>query len=214
MSAAPRRRCLACIVLAIGLLPGFAFADGIPAATGAVPFPWTGDPKGLHCLSLCELEDLYRRATVTCAPQGFLTGEVIKFTNMVAPELAKKLADRYWVGKHIEADGYFINQWKNRKALDSCLRIGPSYVDGQPALVFEYPWYTPLFGPMRDEYREIGPGLFLGKMYRRRPCVRFLGYNYLQVGPCGVAGCTPSTPGEIVEPPVRLVPAAPARFEK
>src|SRR5262249_29965830 len=96
-----------------------------------------------------------------------------------------KLADRYWEGKHIAPDGSFTNQWKRRKALSSCITVGPSYLDCRPAIIFEYPWYTPLFGPMRDEYREIAPGLFLGRMYRRRPCVRFLGYSCLQLSTSG-----------------------------
>jgi hypothetical protein len=185
MTAASRRPLypLRWALLAAGLL----FTGLLPAgdATRPSPYPWAGDAAGLHHLSLCQLDDLYRRATVHATPHGWFPGQVIAFTNMPAPRLAKRLSDNYWVGKHIEPDGYFINQWKFGKALDSHLRVGPSYVDCQPAIVFEYPRFTPLFGPMRDEYREIAPGLFLGRMYRRVPCVRFLGYNYLQLSPSG-----------------------------
>jgi hypothetical protein len=198
--------CLKCALLAGGLLfSGLLLAgEGTIQTPAAGPWVWSGDAAGLHCLSLCELDDLYRRATVHGAPHGWLPGEVIVFTNMPAPKLVKRLADTFWVGKHIEPDGYFINQWKNRQALDSYIRIGPSYVDGCPSIVFEYPRCTPLFGPMRDEYREIAPGLFLGRMYRRVPCVRFLGYNYLQLSP---SGCCASN-----QPPIEGVapPAPPA----
>jgi hypothetical protein len=195
--------CLKGALLAGGLLvSGLLLADvGPPPETSVGPWVWSGDAAGLHGLSLDELDDLYRRATVNAPPCGWLPGEVIVFTNMPAPKLVKKLADEFWVGKHIEPDGYFINQWKNRQALDSYIRIGPSYVDGCPSIIFEYPRFTPLFGPMRDEYREIAPGLFLGRMYRRRPCIRFLGYNYLQLSPSGCAsepllddGVMPPTP--------------------
>lgn len=189
MNATSRRLlCLRWALLAGGLLfSGLLLADdAAPSKTPPEgPWVWSGDAAGLHQLSICQLDDLYRRATVHAPPHGWFPGEVIVFTNMPAPRLVKKLADTYWVGKHIEPNGYFINQWKRRKALDSCLHIGPSYVDGRPSIVFEYPRGTPLFGPMRDEYREIAPGLFLGRMYRRRPCVRFLGYNYLQLSPSG-----------------------------
>lgn len=118
-------------------------------------------------------------------PSGWLPGQVIGFTNMAAPNTAKRLADTYWRGKHIEPNGQFINQWKNRQALASQIVLGPSYTDGQTSIVFEYPRLTPLFGPMRDEYREIAPGLFLGKMYRRVPNVKFLGFNYLRMSDAG-----------------------------
>jgi hypothetical protein len=212
MRANPRRLWLTWIVLASGLLPGWVLADDQPAEQIS-PWAWTGDAAGLHRLSLCELDQLYRRATVQAPPQGWLPGEVIAFTNMPLPDLAKRLSDRFWVGKHIEPDGYFINQWRRRRALDSCLRIGPSYVDGKPALVFEYPWYTPLFGPMRDEYREIAPGLFLGRMYRRRPCVRFLGFNYLQQQACGSPASAPLVHDEPtpLEPPTGTEAGLPGR---
>jgi hypothetical protein len=158
-----------------------------PVTVAAPAWAWSGDAAGLHSLSLCELDALYRRGTGTTPPAGWLPGQVITFTNMPAPRLSKSLSDRYWVGKHIEPDGTFTNQWKRVKALSSQLVVGPSYVDGEPAIIFEYPRLTPLFGPMRDEYREIAPGLFLGRMYRRKPKVRFLGYNYLQLSASG--GC-------------------------
>ena len=40
---------------------------------------------------------------------------------------------------------------------------------------------------MRDEYREIAPGVLLGRQYRRVPYVKFLGYNVMRLGDCG--GC-------------------------
>jgi hypothetical protein len=197
------------LLLAVGLLCcGPLAADSeppvqAPPAPAPVQWVWSGDACGLHNLSICQLDDLFCRATVHAPMCGWHPGEVIVFTNMPAPKVAKKLADTFWVGKHIEPDGYFINQWKKRQALDSHIRIGPSFVDCKPCIIFEYPRCTPLFGPMRDEYREIAPGLYLGRMYRRVPCVKFLGYNYLQLSsPC----CSSAAP-----PQAAPVPAAPAQ---
>lgn len=195
-------------MLAVGVLAGsqlLAGAEPAAAPTPAIAWAWTGDASGLHSLSMCELDDIYRRACVHNLPNGWYPGEVITFTNMPAPNMAKRLADRHWMGKHIEADGHFINQWRRRQALESDFVVGPSYVDGQPCLVFEYPRWTPLFGPMRDEYREIAPGLYLGRMYRRVPHVRFLGFNYLRLSESGcctsVALCTPDAAPVAVEIP-------------
>jgi hypothetical protein len=216
MNAILRRLCLACILAVSALLPGFVLADPASPAVPKGPWVWTGDAAGLHALSLCELDQLFQRATVEAPPQGFLPGQVIAFTNIPTPNLAKWLADRHWVGKHIEPDGHFINQWRRRQALQSCLYVGPSYLDANPTLVFEYPWYTPLFGPMRDEYREIAPGLFLGRMYRRRPCVRFLGYNYLQLLPCGqpVSARLAQHESPTPEPPTATETGDPTRLDE
>jgi hypothetical protein len=150
-----------------------------------------GNLPNLHCMNLAQLDQLFLQGCVNGIPHGWLPGQVITFTNMPCPCLARWLADHYWQGKHVAPSGCFINQWRHGiKALHSCATIGPSLYDGKPALIFQYPWCTPLFGPMRDEYREVAPGVFLGRMYRHHPFVRFLGYNSMQLQCGSVAGAT------------------------
>lgn len=164
-----------------------------PAPAGAQqsawwPWAWWGDPAGLHVLSLSELDAIYRQSTIHAMPYGRMPGEVVAFANVPVPQLFKRVANNHWKGKIIEPDGSFTNQWKRGQALNSSLTVGPSYLDGQPCFICEYPRWTPLFGPMRDEYREIAPGVFLGRQYRRVPHVRFLGYNVLRLSDDG--SCT------------------------
>ena len=183
-SNSPRRLCIRWALLAAGLLSCVqAPAGDGPPASG--PWVWSGDADGLHALSESELHDLFRRATIHEMPCGWFPGKVIYFTNMPAGKVVKQLSDNHWMGKIFEADGSFTNQWKNRQALHSCLKVAPSFMDGKPCYICEYPRCTPLFGPMRDEYREVAPGVFLGAMYRRVPHVRFLGYNVLRVSDSG-----------------------------
>ena len=186
-------------LLIAGLLvcPPAPAGDGPPASG---PWAWSGDPNCLHQLSVCELDDLFRQSTIHGMPHGNMPGEVITFANVPAPKLLKRVANNHWKGKIVEPDGSFTNQWKKGTALTSCLTIGPSYLDGQPCIICEYPRWTPLFGPMRDEYREIAPGLFLGRQYRRVPHVRFLGYNFLRLSDC--CGCEPGVlPPEAIPAP-------------
>jgi hypothetical protein len=166
-------------LLAVGLLAcaQSPAADGPPASG---PWVWSGDADGLHCLSECELHDLFRRATIHQMPCGFFPGKVIYFTNTPANKLIKRLSDNHWFGKIFEEDGAFTNQFKHVVALHSCLKVEGSFQDGQPCYVCEYPRLTPMFGPMRDEYREVAPGIFLGAMYRHSPKCKFLGYNVLR----------------------------------
>jgi len=171
-------------LLIVGLsLCGPAFAgDDVPPSG---PYVWSGDPAALRCLSICELDNLFRAASIHEMPHGTFPGEVLHFTNVPMPGVIKAVANDRWKGKIIEPDGSFTNMWKKRTALHSCLKWGPSHLDGQPCVVCEYPRLTPLFGPMRDEYREIAPGVLLGRQYRRVPCVRFLGYNVMVRSECG-----------------------------
>src|SRR5262245_22022753 len=179
----PRLWCIRWALLVAGLLataPSPASAQ--PPASW--PWGWSGNPADLHHLSFDDLDNLFHQATIHEMPHGWFPGTIIGFTNMPAPELVKRMAGNHWKGKIFEPDGNFINQWKKVQALHSCLTVGPSFLDGQPCFICEYPRSTPLFGPVRDEYREIAPGLFLGRMYRRVPHVKFLGYNYLQLNDC------------------------------
>jgi hypothetical protein len=47
----------------------------------------------------------------------------------------------------------------------------------------EYAPGTPILGNVRDEIREIAPGLYLGRLYERCP-PRFLGYFALEAVSC------------------------------
>jgi len=182
----PRFWYIRCAALIAGLLACAPSPAGAQPPASE-PWGWSGDPADLHLLSLSQLDDLFRQSTIHAMPYGNMPGEVIAFANVPAPQLVKRVANNHWKGKNIAPDGSFTNQWKHGQALSSCLTVGPSYLDGQPCIICEYPRWTPLFGPMRDEYREIAPGLFLGRQYRRVPHVRFLGYNFLHLSDDG--GC-------------------------
>jgi hypothetical protein len=188
-----RSRFARCAFLLVGLVAcgTLAFGEETPPAPTPVTWVWSGDPAGLHNLSFCQLDDLYRRSTVHQIPNGWMSGHIIGFTNMAAPNAVKRFADRHWMGKQVEPNGNFINQWRHRRGRTSHIAIGPSFTDGNPSILFEYPRLTPIFGATRDEVREIAPGLFLVKMYRRVPHVKFLGFSYLQMNNAGCWECGP-----------------------
>ncbi|CAN5411229.1 hypothetical protein BH10PLA2_BH10PLA2_03940 [soil metagenome] len=138
----------------------------------------------LKQMNTCQLEALFASSSPGQMPSGWVPGELLILTDFPMPRLSESLARRYWQGKHIEPDGSFINQFKYKQRFPSKAVIGPSLYDEKPAIVMAYPSGTPVFGNIRDEFREVSPGLYLGRIYSTAKCPRFLGFMYLRQAGC------------------------------
>lgn len=154
-------------------------------AAAALPAGVRGAPpcRNLQGLSAGELEQLYAQADAGSFPAGCLRGRVLVLTGTRMPRLKACAFNLAWKGKCFEPDGRFINRWPGFQALPSRANPGPSWYDGRPSLLMEYPAGTPLFANLHDEIREVAPGLYLGRLYERCPCPRFLGYFALEIEP-------------------------------
>jgi hypothetical protein len=51
------------------------------------------------------------------------------------------------------------------RAIPADVYVGESWADGRPSLIFDYS-RSRLWPDVRDEVREVAPGLYLGVMYR------------------------------------------------
>lgn len=144
----------------------------------------------LKKLSACQLHDLYTRAELGTLPSGDLDGAVLHWDRRFLPRVKVWSSNLAWRGKSFFDDTCFINRWIcNIRWIDSRYTIGPSWMDGRPAILMDYPPGTPLLGNVHDEIREVAPGLYLGVLYDRCPCPTFRGYLGLQVK-CGLEkGC-------------------------
>jgi hypothetical protein len=148
-------------------------------ASAQSPPPTLAD---LRTLPPCELDRLFEQASVGSIPVGRVHGEVLLFTDSKRPRSSAKLANSFWKGKDFEDDGAYINLFLKRlRALRGQAEFGESWHDGKPAILLGYPKGTLLFGNVRDEMREVAPGLYLGRVYDRCPAPRFRGYFALQV---------------------------------
>jgi hypothetical protein len=144
------------------------------------------DLDRLQRMSPCELRTLFESAEVGRPISGRAEGRLLFLTDRRLPRVKVRVANAVWEGKAAREDGWFVNRWAgNVEWIDSCYVIGPSWVDGKPAIVMEYAPGTPLFANMHDELREICPGLYLGPVYERCPCPKLRGYIALKVVPCG-----------------------------
>lgn len=166
------------LVLLFVLAPGLVLAGGFGLVESEKPLICLKDLKDLgpH-----ELEQLFALVETCEVPVGTGKGRVLHLCDTKMPRMKARMANSVWKGKQFACDGSFINRWVGRiRCLDSEAVIGPSWYDGNPCIVMEYPEGTPLFENMRDEIREISPGLYIGRFYEKCPEPKFRGYFALE----------------------------------
>jgi hypothetical protein len=143
------------------------------------------DLDQLQRMSPAELDALFRQSELGKPFAGVYKGRLLYLTDKNLPKVKVRLANIPWSGKMAREDGYFTNRWlRDINWIDSHYVIGPSWVDGKPAVIMEYAPGTPLFANMHDELREVAPGLYMGPVYERCPCGKLRGYVALQIDEC------------------------------
>jgi hypothetical protein len=140
---------------------------------------WTCSEQ-LAGLGECELEQVFAQADAGPIPVGSCRGHVLLMTNTKRPRARARMANCVWKGKVFGDCGCFINQWCGFQAISSQAVLGASWLDGKPCIFMEYAPGTPIFANTRDEIRQIGPNLYLGRFYDRCPCPKVRGYFVLQ----------------------------------
>ncbi|MBA4190474.1 MAG: hypothetical protein C0467_21010 [Planctomycetaceae bacterium] len=116
-----------------------------------------------------ELEALYLAAPPAPAPSGYLPGRAIKSPGSRRTVANSSLTHLVWQGKVFRSDGTMINRlFGGVKAIPADVYQGESLIDGQPSLILDYS-RSKLWPDVRDEIREVAPGLYLGVMYRGKP---------------------------------------------
>ena len=127
------------------------------------------DVPQLLTMSQKELDDLFTRSAPGEIPNGEADG-----TAIVAPgttysaDVARILNHFAWQGKTFDAAK---GQLKNRilpfglNAIIARIYKGPSWLDGKECIVLDYSDTSLVAQWIRDEIRQIGPGLYLGKVY-------------------------------------------------
>lgn len=127
------------------------------------------DVPQLMTMSQKELDDLFTRSEPGEIPNGEAQG-----TAIVAPgttysaDVAMIVNHFAWQGKTFDAAK---GQLKNRilpfglNAIIARIYKGPSWLDGKECIVLDYSDTSLVAQWIRDEIRQIGPGLYLGKVY-------------------------------------------------
>jgi hypothetical protein len=145
---------------------------GGPVASAAEPAPAVPAPREMRDLvrmPRSELEALYLASPPANPPSGFAPGRAIKNPGGRFTAANSRLTGVAWQGKIFRDDGTMINRvFGFGKAIPARVYQGESVIDGQPSLIFDYSG-SKLWPDVRDEVREVEPGLYLGVMYKGRP---------------------------------------------
>jgi hypothetical protein len=126
-----------------------------------------------------ELEQLFANAPAGDIPVGTGRGQALMATGTFAarPLLAivRLLA---WHGKVFDDETHRLRNLVSPvgvKAITADVYIDESRLDQRPCVVLDYSKTSRVAGWVRDEIRQIGPGLYLGLVYvrSRRAPIRF-----------------------------------------
>ena len=127
------------------------------------------DVPQLLKMSQAELDELFTKSSTGEIPNGEAAG-----TAIVAPgstytaEVASWINHFAWQGKVFDAQN---GQLKNRilpfglNAIIAKVYKAPSWLDGKECIVLDYSETSLVAHWIRDEIRQIGSGLYLGKVY-------------------------------------------------
>jgi hypothetical protein len=123
---------------------------------------------GLQRMPVCEYDSLFTQGKVGYIPSGKTDGTVLYAAQALFPLFRAKMQSIPWKGKHFVAEDLMINRWLlGLEAVSAPVHVGPSWYDGKPCIIVEYARNAAVFGNVRDELREIEPGVWLGRNYNR-----------------------------------------------
>jgi hypothetical protein len=127
------------------------------------------DVPQLLKMSQAQLDDLFTGSTPGEIPDGEAQG-----TAIIAPgtnfsgEIATLINHFAWQGKNFNAkQGRLTNRILpfGFNAIIAKVYKAPSWLDGKECIVLDYSETSLVAHWIRDEIRQIGPGLYLGKVY-------------------------------------------------
>lgn len=120
-------------------------------------------------MSQTELDDAFRRGPMGDLPDGDASGTVIVApgTEIEGPAqwFARWLA---WQGKVVyRSKGYLLNKVGplGLHLVKAQVYVAPSWFDNQPAIILDYSKTSLIAHRVRDEIREVSPGLYLGIVF-------------------------------------------------
>ena len=130
--------------------------------------------RQLLTLSQRQLDELFSASAAGRVPDGEATGTmIIAPGTSLSPAIARLISLFAWQGKIFDAAQGVL---RNRilpfgvSAVSARVYKEASWLDGKECIVLDYSESSLVARQIRDEIREISPGVYLGKVYwgRRR----------------------------------------------
>jgi hypothetical protein len=132
-----------------------------PAASAAPP----QSPRDFVRAERDVLDALFAAGSVGEIPAGYLPGRVIPEPGTRRPEAKSRRLGLVWRGKVFHGDGTAHNRVFGLTAVPMTVYHGTSWHDGGPAIIVDYADSWRIFRNVRDEIREVAPGLYLGRTF-------------------------------------------------
>jgi hypothetical protein len=146
------------------------------------------DPSQLLKMSQEQLDELFKQSPPGDIPEGAGAGAPIIFPGSWLAKFFAWLTRWFlWQGKTFDArDGSLRNRITafSLPAIKAKVYKAPSWLDEKEAIVLDYSRTSLLAHWIRDEIREVAPGLYLGKVWwgRRRLIDFIVSFQYQPAG--------------------------------
>lgn len=126
-------------------------------------------PKSWLKLSRTELDETFSAATVSAIPRGEFDGILIVWVPGLSWPIAAAIRALVWHGKVFDRNSVVNRVTPFRLAsVRGRVYLSESWLDGRPSIVIDYSKTSLIAKHVRDEIREVRPGVFLGKVWFRR----------------------------------------------
>jgi hypothetical protein len=118
-------------------------------------------------MSQQELDDLFRRSATGPIPRGVTQGTAIVLPGTFVSRVIRVLVRWFvWKGK-IFGEGELKNRLSpfGIPGIRATVSLDTSWMDGKSAILIDYSKTSFVAQKIRDEIREVTPGLYLGKVW-------------------------------------------------
>jgi hypothetical protein len=130
------------------------------------------DGQQLQKMSQAQLDELYRSSPAGEIPRGEGNGTLLIAPGTKLSDLAARLVRHFaWQGKVFDPErGELRNEVTpfGVKAVAAKVYKGPSWFDENECIILDYSRTSLIAHWVRDEIREVAPGLYLGIAYLNR----------------------------------------------
>jgi hypothetical protein len=120
-------------------------------------------------MSPLQLDELFKSSGPGEIPRGRGRGTVIAVPGTeVAKPAAKVLGAIFWQGKVFDPERHDLRNLISPfgvRAIRANVYAGESWFDDRPCIVLDYSKTSFVAGWIRDEIREVAPGLYLGLVW-------------------------------------------------